>query len=289
MGNIIKNLIVLAAVIVLIAAGVLFWGYQNFDETATEGWSADVRKRIYRYRNQNEPRITLAPDIPGNAKNEDPTFSTGLKGKYKFTKDWFSNKSPAWEVALKDFAGKPNVQYLEVGVYEGRSVVWMLENILTHPTSHVTGIDIFWANDSEEYVYSPEEQKLYEDNVIAAGGAGRFTTIAEFSQVALRYLPLDYFDIIYIDGAHNGPAVLEDAILSMRLLKVGGVLIFDDYRWRPTTSRIDTPRYAIDIFIETYGDKFDLIHNESQVILVRKETEARKRKSAPPVSTPPAD
>jgi predicted O-methyltransferase YrrM len=119
-------------------------------------------------------------------------------------------------------------------------------------------------------VYSPVKQKRYEDNLIEAGGEGRFTTIANFSQIALRELPLNYYDIIYIDGAHNGPAVLEDAVLSMRLLKEGGILIFDDYRWWPTASRIKTPRYAIDIFMQTYGDKFDVIHTESQVMLVRK-------------------
>jgi predicted O-methyltransferase YrrM len=277
MGNILNRLVVLAAVVVLIAAGIGFWGYKNFDDSAEEGWSKDVRERVYRYRNNNEPRQTLALDLPGEAVLDDK-FSYGLEGDYEFTTDWFSKKSPAWEVALKDIVGKPNLQYLEVGVYEGRSVVWMLENVLTHPTSHVTGIDIFWANDAEYYEYSPELQQLYESNVVAAGGEGRFTTIAEFSQVALRELPVDFYDVIYIDGAHNGPAVLEDAILAWRLLKVGGVLIFDDYRWWPTASRIKTPRYAIDIFAETFADRFDLIHSEAQAIFVRKETRVRKRK-----------
>jgi predicted O-methyltransferase YrrM len=278
MSNIIKNLILLAAVIVLIVAGVFAWGFQNYDETATEGWSQDVRVTIYTYIKKNEPRKTLALDTPGNVKREDPTFSTGLKGTYKFTTDWFSNKSPAWEVALADLVGKPDVQYLEVGVYEGRSVVWMLENVLTNPTSHVTGIDIFWANDAKEYEYSAEDQKLYEDNVIAAGGEGRFTTIAEFSQNALRTLPLNYYDVVYIDGAHNGPAVLEDAILSWRLVKPGGYLIFDDYRWWSKASRIKTPRYAIDIFAEAFAERFELIHSEGQAIFKRKGVKKHVRK-----------
>jgi hypothetical protein len=98
----------------------------------------------------NEPRISIAPDLPninqpGGEQYTDPKLSYGLKGDYVFTQDWFTRKSPAWEVVLKDLAGKPDLQYLEVGVYEGRSVVWVLENILTHPTSHATGIDIFWT------------------------------------------------------------------------------------------------------------------------------------------------
>jgi hypothetical protein len=277
MGNISKNLIVLAAVIVLIAAGVFVWGYQAYDETAEEGWSNYVRTYIYGYIDANEPRKILAPDLPRASQDAYPAFSRGLKGEYNFTADYFSRKSPAWEVALKDLVGKPNLQYLEVGIFEGRSVVWMLENVLTHPTSHVTGIDIFWAKDAIEYEYSPEREKVYEDNVIAAGGEGRFTTIVEFSQVALRKLPLNYYDVIYIDGEHNGPAVLEDAVLAGRLLKSGGVLIFDDYRYWSTAPRIITPRYAIDIFAEAFGEHFDMIQNGRQAIFVRKENKQNKR------------
>lgn len=281
MGNIFKNLIVLAAVIVLIAAGVFVWGYQAYDETAKEGWSSDVRTYIYSYIERNEPRMILAPDLPRASQDAYPAFSRGLKGEYKFTSDFFSRKSPAWEVALKDLVGKPNLQYLEVGLYEGRSVVWMLENVLTHPTSHVTGIDIFWAKDAKEYEFSPEQQKFYEDNVIAAGGEGRFTTIVEFSQVALRKLPLDYYDVIYIDGEHTGPAVLEDAVLAGRLLKSGGVLIFDDYRYWSTAPRIITPRYAIDIFAEAFGEQFEMVQNGRQAIFVRKEREPPPRDFLP--------
>jgi hypothetical protein len=38
----------------------------------------------------------------------------------------------------------------------------------------------------------------------------------------------DSFDIIYIDGNHDSPYVLEDAILSLKKVKNGGYLIFDD-------------------------------------------------------------
>jgi predicted O-methyltransferase YrrM len=251
--------------------------YKNYQRAMTEDYSEEERKALYNYRHRNEPRLSLAKDLPGPSEPggevyDDPKFSYGLKGDYSFTFDWFTRKSPAWEVALKDFAGKPDLQYLEIGVYEGRAVVWMLENILTNPTSHVTGIDIFYL--VGESVYSPEQQKIYEDNVIAAGGEGRSTTINDFSQTALRKLPLDHYDIIYIDGAHSSAGVLEDAVLALRLLKEGGVLIFDDYRWFKTIERAESPRYAIDIFIELYGEQFDVLHTESQVFLVRKQVDS---------------
>ena len=63
--------------------------------------------------------------------------------KYNFSTDWFTYKIPEWNKLLRPFKGKPDIHYLEIGVFEGRSAVWMLENILTHPSSKLTGIDIF--------------------------------------------------------------------------------------------------------------------------------------------------
>lgn len=277
MGNTIKNIVILLVTIVLVIAGVRYLGGNGSSVSA----GPETAKR-------NFP--ILAPDATAELKNSDPTFAYGLKGEYNFTADLFSNKSPAWEVAMAEFAGKADVQYLEVGVYEGRSVVWMLENILTHPTSHVTGIDIFWSDSAETYEFSPEKQEYYEANLLAAGGEGRFTTLVDFSQIALRELPLEYFDIIYIDGAHNGPAVLEDAVLSWRLLKEGGILIFDDYRWGKGKDKIATPSYAIDIFLETFAGEesfagdFELLHGERQIILKRVPRQVRKKKVAIPLA-----
>lgn len=210
----------------------------------------------------------LAPDL---LVVEPDTFTQGLNNSgCKFTSDWFTSKSPAWAEALKDYAGKPDVKYLEVGVYEGRAVAWMFENILTHPTSHVTGIDIFIGELSQgSFVFQPESQAIYEHNVKIAGGEGRNTTYAEFSQNILRDLPRNSYDIIYIDGGHAGAVVLEDAILGFRLLKVGGVMIFDDYRWFKTAPRLNRPGYAINIFEEFFGDQFEVIHNQKQFIIVK--------------------
>ena len=86
----------------------------------------------------------------------------------------------------------------------------------------------------------------------------------------MRKLPIDHYDIIYIDGAHNAPAVLEDAVLAFRLLKAGGVLIFDDYRFWATSPKMKSPRYAIDTFLKFFGDQVDVLHTGSQMILQRK-------------------
>ena len=37
--------------------------------------------------------------------------------------------------------------------------------------------------------------------------------------------------LIYIDACHDSQYVMTDAMLSWKVLKVGGYLIFDDYGW----------------------------------------------------------
>jgi hypothetical protein len=68
---------------------------------------------------------------------------------YVFSKDWFSGRIPLWEHLMEPYVGKPGLNYLEIGVFEGRSLIWMLENVLTAPTARATAIDIF-PDDLEE-------------------------------------------------------------------------------------------------------------------------------------------
>ena len=72
--------------------------------------------------------------------------------EYNFSEDWFTGRLSTWKRVLLQFKGKSNLQYLEIGVYEGRSILWMLENVLTHPTSNATGIDIFPGQLKERFL-----------------------------------------------------------------------------------------------------------------------------------------
>ena len=193
--------------------------------------------------------------------------SIAYQKKYDFPgADWFTLNIPVWEKVLEPFKGKSSVNYLEIGVFEGRSVIWMLENILTDPTAQLTGIDIF---DTNTYNYKDN----YFKNIEKSGFSDKVTTIQDFSQVALRSLPLGSFDIIYIDGSHAKDDVLEDAVLSWRLLKEGGVLIFDDYGWfgysfnRTSADPFECPKVAIDPFVKCFNEHLEVIHNSRQLIV----------------------
>ena len=92
-----------------------------------------------------------------------------------------------------------------------------------------------------------------------------------------------WVDIIYIDGSHDENDVLEDAVLSWRLLKEGGILIFDDYRWLRLypDQNIALPIVAIDAFYRSFESHLEVIHNSSQLLL-RKKSVPFVRKSTSP-------
>jgi len=187
----------------------------------------------------------------------------GYRHAYVFEEDWFTHHTPHWAALLEPYRGKPDVHYLEVGVWEGRSFFWMLDNVLTHPTSSATGIDIF------------VHEHLVE-NLERSGAGDRAEILQGYSQVELRKLPAETYDVIYIDGSHTADDVLEDMVLAWPLLEPGGLMILDDYGWdgaenaggRPMPEDL-LPRIAIDAFLSTYRNFVEVVHKDYQVALRR--------------------
>lgn len=195
-------------------------------------------------------------------KKETPQYQK----PYKFSSDWFSHNIPKWKTVLWEFTGRPNLDYLEIGVFEGRSFIWMLENILTHPSAKATAVDIFPEDLKERFVA----------NLNLSGSRYKVTILKGTSQTLLRRLPLESFDIIYIDGSHLAKYVYLDAALSWDLLKKNGLLIFDDYLWSlefPTDLR---PKISIDTFLTAFGDELEVVHKDYQVVVRKKVPPCKK-------------
>jgi hypothetical protein len=201
--------------------------------------------------------------------------SIASEAKYEFTTNWVTPHANLWTEQLKHLKGKPSIHALEIGSFEGRSAIWFLDNILIHPTSSITCVDIF-----EDVGYSSsgilEEKDAYEDkfdrNIQASGFAKKVKKIKGSSQKVLRELEWNSYDVIYIDGSHVAKDVLLDAVLSWHLLKVGGTIIFDDYQWR-----VDQylpwrrPKIAIDAFLAVFEPYIEVLHKEYQVVVRKRE------------------
>jgi predicted O-methyltransferase YrrM len=193
---------------------------------------------------------SMAAEAESGAKSE---------GKYTFSSDWFSPNIPNWTRVLAGMKGKPGLNYLEVGVWEGRSFVWMLDNILTHPSSKATAIDIF----------DKDVEKRFLDNVRRGGHASKVKLIKGYSQLKLRELPLSSFDLIYVDGDHRGKGVITDAVLAWGLLKDGGIMIFDDYQLGYSLPLEQRPEFALDVFLTLFPDEYQVVLKDYQ-LMVRK-------------------
>jgi len=187
----------------------------------------------------------------------DPLVPSRTDGKPTFSNSWFATNQKVWEGVLEPMKGKPNLRYLEVGVFEGQSFVWMFENVLTDSSSVATAIDLFFADGLEE---------RFTENIERAGVTDRVTTIKGFSNDALRPLTPDSFDIIYIDGSHTAANVLRDGLLSWDLLKKGGILIFDDYALAPRFPSTLRPREMIDAMVTAFGKEIEVLHRGWQLI-----------------------
>lgn len=188
---------------------------------------------------------------------------------YTFQTDWFSSSIGEWSEVLKDLKSKPDLNFLEIGSFEGRSAVWLLDNVLVDQSSRLTCIDT-WKG-SKEHQNSTLDfsvvEKNFDHNILLSGQLKKVTKIKDYSYNALRGLPPSSFHFIYIDGSHKASDVLEDAVLSFRLLKPSGIMIFDDYEWEPQYKSIDSPKIAIDSFVECYKDQLDVIGTTGQLTI----------------------
>lgn len=172
---------------------------------------------------------------------------------YEFTADWFSGNIPLWTRLLAPLKDRPT-RYLEVGVYEGRSLLFVLDNILQHPKSEAVAVDIVIA-------------ERYLRNLARSGACGKVRNYQARSGALLRHLPPRSFDVIYIDGSHTAADVLVDAVLAFDLLKNGGLLIFDDYKWHPEWPAELRPVVAVDAFIAAYRHRLIVEHLDYQVVV----------------------
>ncbi|MEC4986451.1 MAG: class I SAM-dependent methyltransferase, partial [Oscillatoria sp. PMC 1076.18] len=190
---------------------------------------------------------------------------------YQFTQDWFSLNIPLWEQVFKQFAHQPDLNFLEIGSWEGRSTCWLLDRILTHKSAKITCLDTFEGSVEHkswyEQGYIASLEGRFDHNIAQTKASEKVKKIVGYSQEILRTLPTNAYNFIYIDGSHLAPDVLEDAALSWRLLKQGGIIIFDDYNVTFSPNPTESAKLGIDAFTATFRDKIKLIHKGHQVVV----------------------
>ena len=189
-----------------------------------------------------------------------------------YTQQWFEiqGQKNFENIVFPEFKNKENLRFLEIGCFEGNASSWLLKNVLTHTGSVLEVVDTFQGS---EYYQThgidatnllerhKENVKDYIDKVVYHVG---------FSQEILRkdFEPKEQFDFIYVDASHTSPDTLEDGILAWRLLKKGGIMIFDDYTWTLFPEQpLMNPKVGIDAFLQVFEGKYELLLKEHQVAI----------------------
>lgn len=167
------------------------------------------------------------------------------------------------KLPLEDYINKP-IKYLEIGTLVGANLLSVENSYASHPDSELHCIDP-WLNYDGYTEYLGEQQNINYDNFLhnidlIGERKTKIKIHRGFSHVEVPKLEDEYFDMIYIDANHLSEYVMEDAVLCFRKLKVGGILIFDDYEYPPTSLGANS-------FLSIYRDKFTTIYGNDQLFL----------------------
>ena len=118
-----------------------------------------------------------------------------------------------------------NFNYLEIGSFEGLSSLFILSY---WKNANVTCVDT-WETSKDESQFLDFNFQTVEKKFDTNLKDFSFRKIKNTSEIAFKELTQrDSFDYIYIDGSHNGIDIYNDALASFNILKVGGIIIFDD-------------------------------------------------------------
>jgi hypothetical protein len=177
--------------------------------------------------------------------------------------NWFVGQGYNFEEQLTHLAGKPNLRFLQIGVFAGDASVWLLKHILTDKDSYLLDVDTWDGSDETEhdkidfekvYEYYKERMEPYPNVRSARNNSDNFFRNNKTE-----------FDFIYIDGDHTSAQVARDAEGAWGLLKSSGILAFDDYLWGPGLKPEDTPKQAIDKFLKEHEGEYVQLVDSYQV------------------------
>lgn len=172
-----------------------------------------------------------------------------------FHKNHISN----WNRLLHPLKGQKNTVGIEIGSFCGGSAVWCLENLFDKETGFLYCIDI------EETDYLKNNLSPYKNVKFIKGDS--FDVLKSLNHNGNCG---EFADFIYVDGSHIAKNVLEDLVLSWRLLKQNGIMIMDDYGWGYDRPDKEKPAPAIDAFLYIYQDLYDILDHGWQITIRKK-------------------
>ena len=183
-----------------------------------------------------------------------------------FSQKWFLNNFEIFTFFLpKDKSLK--FDYLEVGCYEGLSSFYVLSE---YKSVNAFFLDIWDMPNPNSKTLSHNFgliEKAFDQNLSGFD----FKKMKNDSVISMRKLLKEnvHFDFIYIDGSHNGEDILSDAIEAFKILKVNGLMFFDDFL-QHDDNRILQSYVGIDKFLSLYSDYLEIEYFQNNLVVRKK-------------------
>jgi hypothetical protein len=187
--------------------------------------------------------------------------------------NWFEKNAVDYFnlVLPKRFAHKPLIDFLQIGAYTGDASQWMLDNILTDPTSWLTDVDTWFGSEEEVHKsFNWQELENFYDQRMS-----KYSNVCKIKASSWDFLKnteAEHYDFIYIDGDHTANGAYMDAHLSWHSLKPYGIMAFDDYQWNHESGKDELrPKPGIDKFLEEHKNEYRLLIMDEQVWISKNE------------------
>ena len=199
---------------------------------------------------------------------------------YQFTNNWFQSAAKNnWDLLIPQIDPK---KILEIGSNEGQSTCYLINKLSSLHPVEIHCIDPWESYDELPGVNMNIVESRFDYNTTLAKSSAKFDCNLikhkELSDIGLSRMLVNgmrnYFDFVYIDGAHKAPIVLFDAVAAFRLTKIGGFIAFDDYLWSEELPNgkdlLRCPKPAIDAFTNLYCQKLNIIQAPLYQLYVKK-------------------
>ena len=194
--------------------------------------------------------------------------------KMQLSINWFTSYIPRWiDVVLRaNLDRKANYKILEIRSFEGNSGSFILKFF---ENSTLTCVDTWGGSDEHKLVLMNAVEQNFDFNTTPYA-----TRLKKFKGTSFKFFEYtgfigEEFDFIYVDGSHYIDDVLVDALRCLDLLKVGGVMIFDDYLSIAYKKWDANPAIAINTFLKLKNKNVRVVAAYGQLAVVKTRSEER--------------
>lgn len=221
----------------------------------------------------------LAPRTVKTGQRNENVISPN--SRYELSTTWFESNRAEWDTLMEQL--KPRT-LLEIGSFEGASACYLIDTLARDAAIELHCIDT-WEGSPELVNQTPKmslvEERFTRNTELAIQSAANRVSLVVHKGPSSVHLPKlivegrqEHFDFIYVDGSHQAPDVLFDAVVAFKLLRPGGLMVFDDYLWRdPSIDHYDplrNPKIAIDAFTNVNGGELKILRAKLKQLYVRK-------------------